>query len=216
MILDMDGLVLDTEKTYRIAWQKACEQMGFELEQAMWRSFAGLPNPKVEAKLIAVCGPDFQLDQFRRLSSEHWHHYVNNNGIPVKTGFHKLMQTIATLNISYCLATNSLQKNAEHCLELAEIRHCFPLLVTRDQVRNAKPAPDIFIRAAVLLQQPVVRCLVVEDSKTGIEAACSAGAISILIPEQTMVADEEDGLHYHRLQDLNELAAVISSNFNRA
>ena len=52
----------------------------------------------------------------------------------------------------------------------------------RQDVEHGKPAPDIFLKAAELLQVPISRCLVLEDSYAGIEAASRAGAFSVLIP----------------------------------
>ena len=84
--------------------------------------------------------------------------------------------------IPYCLATNSLAVNAYECLELAGIKEVFSTIITRDDVQHGKPAPDIFLKAAELLQVPISQCLVLEDSHAGIVAASRAGAFSVFIP----------------------------------
>jgi HAD superfamily hydrolase (TIGR01509 family) len=210
VILDLDGLVLDTEKTYFIAWQKAAERMGVELTPAFCLSLSGLKYEEVEQKLLSFTGDSFQIEQFRRLSGELWYQYVDVNGIDVKKGFYSLMDVLQQFNIPYCLATNSYQKNALECLAFAGVSDLFPVLVTRDQVKSAKPAPDIFLKAAAQLGIVIENCLVVEDSLIGIQAAKNAGAYDVHIPSSPLEMAEAVDL---TLDDLGQLAEVIKANY---
>lgn len=210
VILDMDGLVLDTEKTYRIAWQSATRAMGFELSDAVFMALAGLQYVDVERLINDQCGENFNIDDFRKISTEHWLQYVEKNGIAVKPGFFELMRVIEEFQLPCCLATNSLQKNAEQCLQLAGIDDCFQTLVTRDQVSHGKPAPDIFVKAADVMEQQTANCLIVEDSLTGVQAACRAGGIVIYIPEN----NDRVKIPYPvvQLNDLNHLADLLQAH----
>jgi beta-phosphoglucomutase-like phosphatase (HAD superfamily) len=182
VIFDMDGLVLDTEPTYFIAWQQAAKAMGYVLSKAFCLSLSGLHYKEIELKLIAWCGADFNLHVFNHLSGIFWREQVNAHGISIKHGFTELMKFIVQQQIPYCLATNSRAVNAHECLELAGIKDAFSTIITRDDVEQGKPAPDIFLKAAELLQVPISQCLVLEDSYAGIEAASRAGAFSVFIP----------------------------------
>ena len=93
-----------------------------------------------------------------------------------------MLEFIVQQQIPYCLATNSRAVNAYECLELAGIKDVFSTIITRDDVQYGKPAPDIFLKAAELLQVPISQCLVLEDSHAGIVAASSAGAFSVFVP----------------------------------
>ena len=182
VIFDMDGLVLDTESTYFAAWQQSAIVMGYSLSDAFCLSLSGLHYKEIELKLLACCGAEFNLDTFARLSGIFWREQVNAHGIKIKHGFTELLEFIVQQQIPYCLATNSSAVNAVECLEFAGIRELFATIITRDDVEHGKPAPDIFLKAAELLQVPISRCLVLEDSYAGIEAASRAGAFSVLIP----------------------------------
>jgi len=210
VILDMDGLVLDTEKTYFIAWQKAAEMMGFELSSSFCESLSGLQFEIVEQRLLNLFGDSFQIEQFRRLSTQSWYQYVQANGIDVKKGFYTLMTVLQQHNIPYCLATNSDQKNTLECLTLAGVNNLFPLLITRDQVKFGKPSPDIFLEAARQLRKLIGNCLAAEDSSIGVQAAKSAGAYTVYIPSsQPERADAADLM----LEDLRQLAGMIQEYF---
>jgi beta-phosphoglucomutase len=182
VIFDMDGLVLDTETTYFAAWRQAAKAMGYVFSEAFCSSLSGLHYQDIEPKLMAHCGADFNLPAFNRLSGMFWREHVNAYGIDIKHGFTQLLEFIVQQQLPYCLATNSRAVNAYECLELAGIKDVFSIIVTRDDVERGKPAPDVFLRSADLLQVPIHQCLVLEDSHAGIEAASRAGAFSIFVP----------------------------------
>ena len=211
IIFDMDGLVLDTEKTYRIAWQQASAEMGDKFTEEFCLSMSGLHYQDVEKRLFDACGIDFDLKLFNRLSGNYWHQYVNQRGIPVKKGFHNLLTKLNAMKIPFCLATNSRLVNVLECLKLAGLDDVFSIVVTRDDVKQGKPAPDIFIFAAEALTTPISQCLIVEDSNTGIQAAAKAGAISAFIPSIFPVDLTTVDLANYFLNDLDELTQIIHS-----
>lgn len=182
IIFDMDGLVLDTESTYCIAWKQAAEKMGDSLTDIFCKSLSGLQKNEVESRLLAHCGADFDMDRFNELSGQLWLEHVHIHGINTRPGFTEFHEFISRHQIRYCLATNSHSRNAHQCLELAGIKNTFSHIITGDNVENCKPAPDIFFTAAKHLRVPIEWCLILEDSAPGIEAAVAAGAFSVFIP----------------------------------
>lgn len=211
MIFDMDGLVLDTESTYSLAWQRAAADMGYQLSDAFCLSLSGMQYQAIEQKLLAWCGADFNLNEFNQLSAGNWRQHVTANGIPIKKGFFSLLEQLIKKEKPYALATNSRAVNAHECLELAGIKHVFATVVTRDHVRQGKPEPDVFIKAAALLNVDIRRCLVVEDSHAGIAAADGAGAFSIFIPSQWPVEQRTVDLCGMMMQDLAQLAETVAA-----
>lgn len=206
IIFDMDGLVLDTETSYFIAWQQAAKKMGCILSDDFCIALSGSSFPVLEQQLLLHFGQSFSFSKFCQLSSELWQVHVEKNGIEVKAGLHDLIAYLQQQKVPYCLATNSPENSARKCLQYAGVESLFDLIVCRDHVEFAKPAADIFLRAAELLKQPIQNCLVVEDSFTGLKAAHQAGAYSVLIPslgvspEMTSLA----GIVMHDLEQLNQ------------
>lgn len=209
VIFDMDGLVLDTESTYSIAWQQAASVMGYAFSTEFCLSLSGLHYQDIELKLLDTCGGEFDLKAFNRLSGECWRDHVKCHGIKIKHGFTGLLDVLIRQNMPYCLATNSRTVNALECLELAGISEVFSIIVTRDHVQRGKPEPDIFLQAAKLLQVDINRCLVLEDSHAGIVAASRAGAVSVLIPSTAQVDPLTIELCDLMVADLAQLAGFI-------
>jgi HAD superfamily hydrolase (TIGR01509 family) len=186
VIFDMDGLVLDTEPTYFKAWQQAALAMGYSLSADFCESLSGLHYQAVTEQVLRHCGAEFNLQRFNELSGLYWHEHVNRHGITIRPGFNELIETLMQLNIPYCLATNSSAINAKECLAFAKLAHVFDHIISRDDVLNGKPAPDIFLKAADILNIPIQQCLVLEDSHAGIVAAKTAGAYAAWIPATKM------------------------------
>ena len=209
VIFDMDGLVLDTESTYIVAWQQAASAMGYDFSRDFCLSLSGLHYQHIELKLLEYCGAEFSLQAFNRLCGDFWRGHVNAHGIKVKHGFTGLLELLVRQKVPYCLATNSRAVNAQECLELAGIDDVFSIVVSRDHVQHGKPEPDIFLKAADLLQVDINRCLVLEDSHAGIVAAFRAGAVSVFVPSIAQVDPLTVELCDLMVSDLAQLTNVI-------
>lgn len=211
VIFDMDGLVLDTESTYCLAWQKAAVAMGRDLSDAFCASLSGLHYRDVEQKLLTACGADFDLQMFHDTAGTLWREHVSTQGIAIQPGFTELLDAIIQRQLPYCLATNSRAANAFECLELAGLTGVFPTVITRDDVECGKPAPDIFLTAAAAMQVDIRRCFVLEDSYTGIIAAARAGAFSVYVPSITPADPEAVALCGMMMTNLRQIRDIFTS-----
>ena len=210
IVFDLDGLVLDTEGSYFAAWKMAAAQMGFELEDTFLKCLSGLHYQAVKQAIATHCGEGFDVDEFTQRSGLCWHQHVQLTGIDVKPGFYELMDWVKRQSIPFCLATNSHSDNARQCLALAHIHGIFDTIIGREQVKQGKPAPDIFNYAADRLNAPIQTCLVLEDSLTGIKAAKSAGAISVFIPSCLPANREAVQLADYTLESLVQLLGLLN------
>jgi HAD superfamily hydrolase (TIGR01509 family) len=211
VIFDLDGLVLDSESTYFVAWRLAAAEMGHALDDSFCAALSGLPGSSVFQHMQQHCGSNFDLDRFAGLSRQHWLAHLQQHPIPVKPGFFPLLKLIELLALPYALATNSRRKDAEFCLANAGLQDTFQLLICRDDVANGKPAPDIFHKAAELLGLPVGHCLVLEDSPTGVAAAKAAGASCIFVPSQLPADPDASQAADKVFADLGEVADFVSA-----
>ena len=205
VIFDLDGLILDTEPTYFIAWQKAAVQMGFDLPFEFFTPFSGLSYVEIRAHFQLQCGGDFDFDLFHVKSSQCWRDIVVHQGIAVKRGVLNLVDRLNAKKIPYCIATNSPHVNALECLALAKIDPVFPRLIAREDVVHGKPMPDIFFKAAEMLAVNIQSCVVLEDSPTGVLAANRAGAFTVFVPSAFPVDLQAQALANLTLAHLDEL-----------
>jgi len=209
VIFDMDGLVLDTEPTYYLAWQQAAKNMGYELSNSFCASLSGLHYQTITEQLRSYCGADFNLNRFNELSGRCWHEQVILYGIKVRPGFNELITALVQQEIPFCLATNSSAMNARECLAYAKLSNVFTTVISRDDVLNGKPEPDIFLKAAECLNVPIQQCLVLEDSHAGILAAKSAGAYSAWIPSTKTINPDTLSLCNIMVNNLVDIITIV-------
>ena len=190
VILDMDGLVLDSETTYCTAWRQAAADVGHRLDDGFLEGLFGRHADDVVQALAKKLGPMFDREVFFRSAEQHWFSHINTHGIPRMPGIEALLMCLRERSIPYALATNSEGHYARLCLEHGALRDAFPVMVTRDQVAQGKPEPDVFLEAARRLDVEPAACLVLEDSETGLMAARAAGTQPILIQRRDDLRDK--------------------------
>jgi HAD superfamily hydrolase (TIGR01509 family) len=183
LLLDLDGLLIDSEPLYRSAWQAAAAEAGYELSDRLYLNLIGLSDRDSEEVLVKTFGDDFPLTRFRSLWPLLWRRQAENFGIPLKPGLDDLLAVIEKHRLPAAVATSSDRERAHFALQAAGLDRRFSCVVTGDQVARGKPAPDIFLEAARRLGVSPPHCLVLEDSEAGVLAAAAAGMSSLLVPD---------------------------------
>ena len=213
VILDLDGLAIDSESTYRNAWQQAGQHLGYSLEKDLVDAFEGLSYDRIEKMLAAEFGQTFPFAQFRQTSAAIWHESVERTGIQPMPGLHSLLALFAHHAIPYCLATNSDQIHAEKCLRYARLDDAFPMRITRDQVAAPKPAPDIYLAAAARLSANPAHCIVLEDSETGARAGLEANMTVTIIANHGRTPQSLRSQVFAVFEDLHGFRHMLERSF---
>jgi beta-phosphoglucomutase-like phosphatase (HAD superfamily) len=183
VVLDMDGLMLDTESIYKRAWQNAAAQCGYNIDDSFYYTLIGQPNPACEAALLERYGGAFPITEFRARWSELWRADVQRSGIPVKHGLAELLSFLDDQQVPTAVATSSDSDYTTFSLRAAGLEGRFNYIITGDQVINGKPAPDIYIESARRLGAAPEHCVALEDSDAGVLAASAAGLITVMVPD---------------------------------
>jgi beta-phosphoglucomutase-like phosphatase (HAD superfamily) len=183
VVLDMDGLMVDTEPIYKRAWQSAAKACGYPFDDTFYLTLIGKPTPASEAALVQHFGGAFPLADFRARWSELWLSEVNSCGIPAKPGLPELLSFLAHEQLPVAVATSSAREYAEISLRAAGLDMRFEHVVTGDQVDRGKPSPDIFLESARRLGVDARGCVALEDSDAGVLAASAAGMTTIMVPD---------------------------------
>jgi beta-phosphoglucomutase-like phosphatase (HAD superfamily) len=211
VVLDMDGLMIDTESIYKRAWQNAAAEFGYILDDDFYRTLIGQPNPACEAAVLERFGLNFPLAEFRVRWSELWRADVENSGIPTKTGLAELLSFLDEHRLPSAIATSSDREYATFSLRMAGLEGRFSEIVTGDQVVNGKPAPDIYLESARRLGVLPQRCVAVEDSEAGVLAASDAGMITLMVPDLIAPSAKARSAAFSVLASLLEVRDQIAS-----
>ncbi len=208
VILDMDGTLHDTEAVYHAALKQAVAAVGFAVTDAFCHSLIGIPARECDAMLRAHLGPDFPFADYDR-------HYSQNRdqalsaGVPLKTGAAELLDALAQRGLKMAVATSASRHAAALHLGRSGLGARLRVVVTRDDVARGKPYPDLFLRAAELLDVPPDECLAVEDSLIGVRAAHAAGMMPVMVPDLLQPTDEIRAMCVLIASDLHDVRAVV-------
>nr|WP_232302422.1 HAD family phosphatase [Elstera litoralis] len=142
VIFDMDGLLLDSERMFRIVWQLAATDLGVEMNDEVFLSLIGLNRRSAEERLKSVYGPSWDHEALYGRIEHHWQGIGGHDAIPLKTGVGELLDHLDAAALPRAVATSTARKAAEQKLTKVGLLPRFHGLVGGDEVAAGKPAPD--------------------------------------------------------------------------
>lgn len=170
LIFDMDGVIIDSTQAHVAAWQQYLAEHGIEVPDLAARML-GKHNDEIVKEFFA--GVEMTREQMAAHGARKEALYRRR----IEPGFKDLLVPGVTdfirrhAALPLGVASNAEPANVEFVLEMAGLRGCFRALVNGHDVERPKPHPDIYLKAAELLGVEPARCIVFEDSETGVEAA---------------------------------------------
>lgn len=186
MIFDLDGVIVDTAKYHFIAWKHIANKLGFDFTEAHNEQLKGVSRVRSLDLILDLSGQTIETEEKERLLIEKNEHYlslISDMGqSEILPGILELLKYLKEQNIPFSLGSAS--KNARLILKTLNLLDLFDAIVDGNDVTNAKPDPEVFLRAAEKLNLKAEQCIVVEDAVAGVDAANNAGMISIGIGEE--------------------------------
>jgi len=178
-LFDLDGTLIDSVYQHVLAWREALEETGMEL--SVWRIHRriGMSGGLFVNALLREVGGDLSMVDSERLQTVHGEAYRKLvSQVRPLPGARELLDALAAENVPHAIATSGRLETARLSLQMLGVSADLPV-VTRDQVRYAKPDPDLFLAAAEQLNVPIERCVVVGDSIWDLLAAQRARALGV-------------------------------------
>jgi putative hydrolase of the HAD superfamily len=192
LILDFDGLILDTESPIFEEWRAEFRARGHELGLDTWQHALGTFGAYDPcAHLSRLTGEEFDHEELRQ--EVRARNLRRCEALELLPGVSDRVREGRGAGLKTAVASSSTSAWVEGWLERHGIRDLFDTLCTRDQVERVKPAPDLFLLAARRLGVGPERCLVFEDSPNGIRAARAAGMRCVAIPNPVTCALPMEG-----------------------
>lgn len=193
IIFDLDGVIVDTAKFHFLAWRKMANNLGFDITQEQNEDLKGVSRVLSLQRILKWGNKTVSEEDFQRLMTEKNEDYLSqissmseNDLLP---GMGKILNYLTENNIPFALGSAS--KNARPILKSLKIHDRFVAIVDGNDVTKAKPDPEVFLIAAEKLNMKPEDCIVFEDSLAGIEAANTAGMISIGIGDKNVLQDAD-------------------------
>jgi len=174
LVLDMDGVLIDSNPAHREAWTRFNRRYGLDTTPAMLERMYGRRNddivrdffgPALTPQEVAARGAEKE-ELYRQMVANRIEEFL----VPGVRGFLQRYR-----GAPLALASNAEPENVRFVLDTARLTPYFRVVLDGHQVTRPKPDPEIYRRAAELLGVPAPDCIAFEDSHSGVQAARAAG-----------------------------------------
>jgi len=175
VIFDMDGVLIDSEELHKKAYYETFNSLNIEVSDALYKSFTGSSTINAFQRLVA----HFNLEQHpTALVLDKRKRYVNffenDPNLHLVAGVEEIIRYLYEKGITLILASSSAMINIDRVFNRFNLNQYFTAKISGADLKESKPHPEIFNKAAILANMPKENCVVIEDSDNGVTAANDA------------------------------------------
>jgi len=179
-LFDLDGTLVDSVYQHVLAWKEALDQEGIDL--SVWRIHrrigmsGGLFTDMLLRETGIAISPE-RIERLRRLHAEAYGRHCHE--VRPLPGARELLHHLTETGNPWAVATSGRMETAKLNVDALGIDPASVPVVTRDQVKYAKPDPDLFLAAADRLGANIEHCIVIGDAIWDMLAARRARALGV-------------------------------------
>ena len=196
-IFDMDGVLIDSEVIYLNSLVKYLNTLGINTCVDELSIVTGMKLDAISDYLIKTYSiENVGVEEMMYMQDKYFDIEAALKPLKSMEGLEAFLDELKFKNKRIALASSSDRVWIDTVVDSLNIRHYFDVIISGESVIHSKPNPEIFIKAAKLLQCEVKECIVIEDSINGIQAGIDAGMFVIgfkgsLIKQNTSKANIE-------------------------
>lgn len=189
---DLEGTVIDVEAAHHNGHLATASEFGLviSLDEAFTKlpHFIGGPDEKVCEDIWNLLDDSARnrvlIDEISARDKFHYEHLLKEISIKPRPGFLDFCERLRSMGLKLAIGSLTSEKQATALLEQSGLAAFFgeDHIVLRGHVMNLKPAPDVFLKTASVMEVNTAEQLVFEDSPRGVQAALAAGSKVIGMP----------------------------------
>jgi len=181
-LLDMDGLLVDTEKLHFQAYQTLCSHHDKELpwDFTGYLEVAHSSHDGLKKALLPLIGKE-DWSSLYALKKKIYEGFLTKGKLELMPGVEAFVEELGTARAKRCVVTNSTREQADIIKQFLPVLKTIPIWITREAYGNPKPAPDGYAKAIEVLADPGDRIVGFEDSLRGIQSLQGTHAMPVLI-----------------------------------
>ncbi|WP_299060818.1 HAD family phosphatase [uncultured Polaribacter sp.] len=180
VIFDMDGVIIDSEEIHKKAYYETFNSIGVTVSDELYKTFTGSSTINAFQKLVAhfklnLKPEDLVLDKRKRYVN----FFENDPTLHLVKGVEDLIKYCHKKGVTLILASSSAMVNIDRVFNRFDLNPYFTAKISGADLKESKPHPEIFEKAALLGKTAKEHCIVIEDSDNGVKAANDAGIFVI-------------------------------------
>ena len=215
VLFDMDGLMVDTESLATEAFIHSAKKQGYDMTKEETLMVLGFTTKSIYEfwenyfKNSDVSGKQLVDDHYKYIEN-----VLFTTGPKKMPYIEEVLKYLKENNYKVAVASSSNMNHIINNMEKTGLKKYIDEFASGAEVKNGKPAPDVFLLAAERLGVEPKKCLVLEDSKAGVIAGSSAGAKVIMVPDMFKPDDECKEKAYKIVNNLGEVINMLEENNN--
>jgi HAD superfamily hydrolase (TIGR01509 family) len=190
VLFDMDGVIIDSELLHKKAYYETFVSLGLEVSEDLYKTLTGSSTINAFQRLVAhfdlAEDPNELVLQKRKRYVDF---FENDPTLHLVNGVEDIIKYFYSKGITLVLASSSAMVNIDRVFNRFDLNQYFTAKISGADLKESKPHPEIFEKAAVLGNTAKEHCIVIEDSDNGIKAANDAG-IFVFGYSNPMAADQ--------------------------
>jgi len=206
-IFDLDGVIVDTAKYHFLAWKRLADQMGInftEKDNERLKGVSRMASLEIILELGGRTLSQAEKDKLAELKNRWYVEYISRmKADEILPGTADFIAILKKEKIK--IALGSASKNTPMILDRIGMAHTFDAIADGNIVHEAKPDPEVFLKAASMVGINPSECVVFEDAVAGVEAALNAGMKCVGIGSRDVLTRAHiviKGLHEMTLEKL--------------
>lgn len=206
VIFDCDGVLIDSDRLAIKVEVEVLRELGWPLtEGEVIERFVGRSDRDMHAAIEAHLGGTLPAGWQRRFEPRYRQAFAAE-----LTPVHGVLEALARIALPSCVASSATHEHLRFTLELTGLYERFAgRIFSSEDVARGKPAPDLFLHAAERMDAEPAQCVVVEDSRPGVEAARAAGMRVLAFAGGLSPAERLEGAGTVVFEDMRELPTLI-------
>lgn len=215
VLFDMDGLMFDTESLSTKGFIEAAKKQNYKMTEEETFLVLGFKREAVYEfyekyfleKNNGVDGKKIVDDQYEYLEN-----ILYTAGPDKMFYLEELLIYLKNNNYKIAVASSSDLYHINNNLEKTNVLKYIDVIASGEEVKNGKPAPDVFLLAAERLGVKPENCLVLEDSKFGVKAGFLAGMKVIMVPDSIQPDEETKKMTTFIAKSLKDVEIYLKNN----
>ena len=213
VFFDHDGTLVDSEPSHFQMWRQVLAHYGVPLSEEQYKNYyAGVPtaaNAVDMVKRFALPERHTALAEAKNLATRA---FLSKSAFPLMPDAKETLALFHSRGLQLAVVTGASRIGVQATIRAYSLHDYFATVVSGDDVRQSKPAPDCYLLAIRLLGVESAECIAIEDTEHGVNAANAAGLACLAVP--TMMSKHQDFSRATGLfGSLGEAAAWIENRF---
>ncbi len=181
VIFDWDGVVVDSSAAHEESWNLLAKELGRILPDGHFKKGFGRKNEYIIQEFLGWTKDPDEIQAYGDRKEALYRELLDQGGLNPLPGARELLYALRAAKIPTVIGTSTPRANIEHALRLLQLEGVFSGAVTAEDVNEGKPNPEVFLKAAKVINVAPSDCVVFEDAVYGVKAALTGGMKAVAV-----------------------------------